>query len=259
MGNLRKNLAIVSGSEADAEKLTNAFCYLEDFSVLPALRMGEQVIALLNNRSVDAVLFDLFLSDMDGFAVLDRIEKLGLEKPPAMFAMTALTDDRLLSLLNNRVLYCFSKPLNYEIVSLRVSELLRAQEHLPMTQPTTLELMDRKISECIRAVGVPVHLKGYYYLRDAIRMYALFKNPVELCITTDIYPAVAKLYNTRATLVEHAMRNAIEIAWTRGNLNVIFDYFGYTVNDHKGKPSNLEFVAMIAERVRMQFRCARER
>jgi len=170
-----------------------------------------------------------------------------------------LTDDRLLNLLNNRVLYCFSKPLNYEIVSLRVSELLRAQEHLPMTQPTTLELMDRKISECIRAVGVPVHLKGYYYLRDAIRMYALFKNPVELCITTDIYPAVAKLYNTRATLVEHAMRNAIEIAWTRGNLNVIFDYFGYTVNDHKGKPSNLEFVAMIAERVRMQFRCARER
>ena len=78
-------------------------------------------------------------------------------------------------------------------------------------------------------------------------------------LTTDIYPAVAKLYETRATLVEHAMRNAIEIAWTRGNINVIFEYFGYTVNDHKGKPSNLEFVAMIAERMRMQFRCARER
>ncbi len=253
---MRKKLVIVSGSDGDAEKLANAFCYLEDFTVLPALRLGRQLIALLGNRSVDAVLLDLFLPDMDGITVLDHMADMGLPNPPAVFV---LTDDRLLNLLNNRVLYCFSKPLNYEIVSLRVSELLRAQEHLPMTQPTTLELMDRKISECIRAVGVPVHLKGYYYLRDAIRMYALFKNPVELCITTDIYPAVAKLYNTRATLVEHAMRNAIEIAWTRGNLNVIFDYFGYTVNDHKGKPSNLEFVAMIAERVRMQFRCARER
>ncbi len=259
MGDMRKKLVIVSGSDVDAEKLANAFCYLENFTMLPALRLGGQLIALLGNRGVDAVLLDLFLPDMDGIAVLDRIAELGLADPPVIFAMSALTDDRLLNLLNNRVLYCFSKPLNYEIVSLRVSELLRAQEHLPMTQPTTLELMDRKISECIRAVGVPVHLKGYYYLRDAIRMYALSKNPVELCITTDIYPAVAKLYNTRATLVEHAMRNAIEIAWTRGNLNVIFEYFGYTVNDHKGKPSSLEFVAMIAERVRMQFRCAQER
>lgn len=90
--------------------------------------------------------------------------------------------------------------------------------------------------------------QGYYYLREAIRIYAGAQSPYELNITTDVYPRVAEIFNTKPSLVEHAIRNAIEIAWTRGNLETLHDYFGYTVNDYRGKPSNFEFIAMMAER-----------
>jgi two-component system response regulator (stage 0 sporulation protein A) len=165
-----------------------------------------------------------------------------------VFVTTALADDRLLQIIKDRVIYCFTKPLKYEIVQLRVLEFLRVFEREAEKEDDVVDLLESQIASGIRALGVPAHLKGYYYLRDAIRIYALSGSPVDLSITNDIYPTVAKIYNTRPPLVEHAMRNAIEIAWTRGNQETIRAYFGYTANDHKGKPSNLEFVATMAQR-----------
>ena len=163
--------------------------------------------------------------------------------------MTALPDDRLLTRIKDQVLYCFTKPLQYEIVQLRVLELMHTVEMQETpASPNSDDILEKQIAAGIRAIGVPAHLKGYYYLRDGIRIYALCENRTEISVMRDIYPTVAKLYGTRPPLVEHAMRNAIEIAWTRGNLETIHAYFGYTINDYKGKPSNLEFIAMMAER-----------
>lgn len=249
---MKYSLLIAAADRSESLLLEQVFSSLAAFTVIGCAHSGAETLALLQKQNASVLLTDCFLPDMDGISLFEQIDVLNLTPPPTIFAMSAINDDRLLRLLNDKILYCFTKPVDPALVSLRVTELLRAAELTAPQAPTALDILNRCISEYLLMVGVPVHLKGYYYLRDAIRLYALSSAPVELNITTHIYPAVAITYQTRPMLVEHAMRNAIEIAWTRGNLDAIIELFGYTVNDHKGKPSNSEFVAMIAERVRMK-------
>ena len=245
---MKKNLLIASNNLADAKGIEGVFLHLEGIQLLPSVFTGRETIDTIFSRDVDLLILDLFLHDLDGISVLDFIGKLGEDRRPLVFVTTALADDRLLQIIKDRVIYCFTKPLNYEIIQLRVLEFIRVFEKETEKDDESVDLLESQIASGIRALGVPAHLKGYYYLRDAIRIYAMSGSPVGLSITNDIYPTVAKIYNTRPPLVEHAMRNAIEIAWTRVNLGTIREYFGYTSNDYKGKPSNLEFVATMAQR-----------
>ena len=143
---------------------------------------------------------------------------------------------------------CIARRILCSLIKHFTLEFMRLYERETEKADEVVDILESQIAAGIRAIGVPAHLKGYYYLRDAIRIYAMSESPVDLSITNDIYPTVAKIYNTRPPLVEHAVRNAIEIAWTRGNADTIREYFGYTIHDYKGKPSNLEFVAMMAQR-----------
>ncbi|MEG1525161.1 MAG: sporulation initiation factor Spo0A C-terminal domain-containing protein [Clostridia bacterium] len=245
---MQRKLLIACNNEEDAKGIESAFYNLEDIRLLPAVYSGRQAADSILTRDVDLLLLDLFLPDMDGLSVLDFIGQLSEDRRPLVFVMTALPDDRLIGSIKDKIVYCFIKPLRYEIVQLRVLELMRTAELEESRTNNEIDVLETQIAASVRAIGVPAHLKGYYYLRDAVRIYALSESPVEISITNDIYPTVAKMYHTRPPLVEHAMRTAIEIAWTRGNLETIHAYFGYTINDYKGKPSNLEFVAMMAER-----------
>ena len=245
---MKKNLLIASNNVADAKGIEAAFQSLEDIRLLPSVFTGRDAIDTIFARDVDLLILDLFLHDLDGICVLDFIGKLSEDRRPLVFVTTALADDRLLQIIKDRVIYCFTKPLKYDLVQLRVLEFMRLYERETEKADEVVDILESQIAAGIRAIGVPAHLKGYYYLRDAIRIYAMSESPVDLSITNDIYPTVAKIYNTRPPLVEHAVRNAIEIAWTRGNTDTIREYFGYTMQDHKGKPSNLEFVAMMAQR-----------
>ncbi len=245
---MKKNLLIASNNSTDAKGLEEAFFNLEEVRLLPTVFSGREAIDAIFSRDVDLLILDLFLRDLDGISVLDFIGRLSEDRRPLVFVTTAVADDRLLQVIKDRVMYCFTKPLKYELVQMRVLEFMRLFDRENERADELVDILESQIAAGIRAIGVPAHLKGYYYLRDAIRIYAMSESPVELSITKDIYPTVAKLYNTRPPLVEHAMRNAIEIAWTRGNLDTIHAYFGYTINDYKGKPSNLEFVAMMAQR-----------
>lgn len=245
---MKKNLLIASNNTSDATGIQEAFRDIEDIQSLPSVFTGRDAIEAILSHDVDLLILDLFLHDLDGISVLDFIGKLSEDRRPLVFVTTALADDRLLQVIKDRVIYCFTKPLKYEIVQLRVLEFMRLYERETEATDEVVDVLESQIASGIRAIGVPAHLKGYYYLRDAIRIYAMSESPVDLSITNDIYPTVAKIYNTRPPLVEHAVRNAIEIAWTRGNHETIREYFGYTSNDFKGKPSNLEFVAMMAQR-----------
>ena len=246
----QKTLLLACNNTEDACGLENVFSGLAELRLLPTVYNGNDAIQALLTRDVDMLLLDLFLPQVDGLAVLRFVDQLNEDRRPLIFVMTSLPDDRLLYAIRDQILYCFSKPLRFEVVQLRVLEIMHTAELEETRETPQFDLLEAQIAAGIRAIGVPPHLKGYYYLRDAIRLYATCESPTELCITTDIYPPVAKLYGTRAPLVEHAMRNAIEITWTRGNLEVIHDYFGYTVNDFKGKPTNLEFVATMAQRAK---------
>lgn len=245
---MKKSLLIASNNLADAKGIEAVFHHLDEIRLLPSVFTGREAIDTIFSRDVDLLVLDLFLHDLDGICVLDFIGKLSEDRRPLVFVTTALADDRLLQVIKDRVIYCFTKPLKYELIQLRVLEFIRIFERETEKDNELVDILESQIASGIRALGVPAHLKGYYYLRDAIRIYALSGSPVELSITNDIYPTVAKIYNTRPPLVEHAIRNAIEISWTRGNQNAIREYFGYTANDYKGKPSNLEFVATMAQR-----------
>ena len=245
---MRKSLLIASNNVVDAKGIEAVFQPLEDIRLLPSVFTGRDAINMIFARDVDILILDLFLHDLDGICVLDFIGKLSEDRRPLVFVTTALADDRLLQVIKDRVIYCFTKPLKYEIVQLRVLEFMRLFERETEKADDMVDILESQIASGIRAIGVPAHLKGYYYLRDAIRIYAMSESPVDLSITNDIYPTVAKIYNTRTPLVEHAMRSAIEVAWTRGNTDTIREYLGYTSGDYKGKPSNLEFVAMMAQR-----------
>lgn len=245
---MQKSLLIASNNPSDAKGIEAVFHHLEEIRLLPSVFTGREAIDTIFSRDVDLLILDLFLHDLDGICVLDFIGKLSEDRRPLVFVTTALADDRLLQVIKDRVIYCFTKPLKYELIQLRVLEFIRIFERETEKTDDIVDLLESQIASGIRALGVPAHLKGYYYLRDAIRIYAMSGSPVDLSITNDIYPTVAKIYNTRPPLVEHAMRNAIEISWTRGNQNAIREYFGYTAGDYKGKPSNLEFVATMAQR-----------
>ncbi len=241
-------MLIAGNNAAETAALEKVFSYLEDITLLPAVHDGRAAVDTILHHKVDILLLDMFLQQLDGLCVIEQVDRLAEDRRPLIFVMTDISDDRFLHRVRDRIIYCFVKPLQYELVQLRVLELSRTVYASAGAKEAKIDLLDRQIAADVRAIGVPAHLKGYYYLRDAIRIYALSNRPTEISITNDIYPMVAKMYNTRPTLVEHAIRNAIEIAWTRGNLDTIYEYFGYTVNDYKGKPSNREFVAMMAER-----------
>jgi len=239
---------IASNNLTDAKGTEAVFQNLGEICLLPSVFTGRDAIDTILARGVDILILDLVLHDLDGLCVLDFIGRISEDRRPLVFVTTALADDRLLQVIKDRVIYCFTKPLKYELIQLRVLEFLRVYERETEKADEVVDIVESQIASGIRAIGVPAHLKGYYYLRDAIRIYAMSDSPVDLSITNDIYPTVAKIYNMRPPLVEHAVRNAIEIAWTRGNMDAIREYFGYTVSDFKGKPSNLEVVATMAQR-----------
>lgn len=230
---MQKSLLIACNNTFESHNLEMVFRNLADVRLLPTVYNGDDATAAILTQDVDMLLLDLFLPGQDGLAVLSFIDNLSEDRHPLVFVMTSLPDDRLLYSIRDKILYCFTKPLKYEIVQMRVLEIMHTAEIETPRETTHIDILEAQITAGIRAIGMPPHLKGYHYLRDAIRIYALCESPTELSITRDIYPTVAKLYNTRPPLVEHAMRNAIEITWMRGNLEKIHDYFGYTVNDYK--------------------------
>ena len=247
---MQKTLLIACSNAQDVRGLESAFCNLTEVRLLPPVMSGRDAIDALLTQDVDILLLDLFLPERDGLFVLEFIDKMNEDRHPLVFVMTSLSDDRLLFTIRDKIVYCFTKPVQFEVVQMRVLETMHTAELATHRDTNDDDVLERQIVVGIRAIGMPPHLKGHYYLRDAIRIYATCETPTELSITRDIYPIVAKLHNTRPPLVEHAMRNAIEITWMRGNLSKIHDYFGYTVNDYKGKPTNLEFIATMAERAK---------
>lgn len=247
---MKKNMLIACENREYIQGLECAFHNLENITLLPTAVNGDEAIHTILTSDVDILLLDLVLPEAGGIYLLNLLDRLSEDRRPFTFVMSPVSDDRLIFPLRDKIMYCFIMPVDYEIIQLRVLEMMRTAEMQSGRLLMDLDLLEKQIAASVLAVGVPAHLKGYYYLRDAIRIYAMSESPLEISITNDVYPAVARIYNTRPQLVEHAIRNAIEIAWTRGNIDTLHAYFGYTINDYKGKPSNREFIAMMAERAR---------
>ncbi len=212
---------------------------------------GEELLRMARTLRPQVLVMDLVLSGLDGLGVL---EQLGTDRPRVLvlsaFARSAF-GDRLPELGAD---YFMLKPCRMSSLMDRIRQL--AQTAAPEDAGTGREeperqRLERQITGIIHEIGVPAHIKGYQYLRDAIGL-AVEDMEVINAVTKVLYPTVAKKFGTTASRVERAIRHAIEVAWDRGDLETLQKYFGYTVSNAKGKPTNSEFIAMIADRISLE-------
>lgn len=225
------------------------------FETVLTAKDGERVIGALDASRFDAVLMDAFMSNGDGIEVLEHINSSPAEKPLAVLISSVSSPDFEEQMINAGADYYFIKPVNPASVAKRIARLAswKTEKKKRELAPFTDSDMDVVISDIMRQIGVPAHIKGYHYLRTSIKLSV---NDSEMLgsVTKLLYPTVAKMYNTTASRVERAIRHAIEVAWDRGDVDVLSSYFGYTIQSQRGKPTNSEFIAMIADKIKLSMR-----
>lgn len=246
---------IADSAEDFCMGLMQALQRSDGFQVIGTASDGEQAIRLIGERKPDVLVLDLMLSKQDGISVLKAIS--GMERRPVTLATSAfLTEYVSNAAANLGVRYLMLKPCDMSALVERLEEI-RGGESLRYPAPrradkTSIESM---VTGIIHEIGVPAHIKGYQYLREAI-IIAVNDMDVINAITKVLYPQVAKTFQTTPSRVERAIRHAIEVAWDRGDLDVLQRIFGYTISNSKGKPTNSEFIALIADKLQLQLKSA---
>ena len=219
-------------------------------------RNGETVYGKLEQDAYDAVVMDAFMPSADALEVLERINAHLIKKPVCVVVSGVDTQ-----LFENQVLhagadYYFIKPVNAEAAAKRIEGLLQWQSAAGAKSGAAMsDNIDVVISDIMRQIGVPAHIKGYKYLRTSIRL-CIEDSDMLGSVTKILYPTVAKEYGTTASRVERAIRHAIEVAWDRGDVDVLSSFFGYTIQAERGKPTNSEFIAMIADKLKLMYHFA---
>lgn len=221
---------------------------------------GRKLLEMIEQHKPDAILSDIFMPGIDAVGVMNSIFTSGSLYNPLYFVMSGFSSSRLESeALNAGAAYFFIRPFDFSILADRVMQMtgqtrkndVIIRHNAPVTD-SDLEVM---ITEIMHQIGVPAHIKGYHYLRDAI-IFSI-KNPEMInAITKLLYPGIAKKHSTTSSRVERAIRHAIEVAWDRGNIDVLNSYFGYTIHTNRGKPTNSEFIAMISDKLRLRLKIA---
>ena len=252
---MHTSVIIADNAEEFCAKLSAALQRTEGFQVLGTATDGEQAIRLVTERKPAILVLDMMLAKRDGIAVLKAIADLP-QRPLVLATSGFITDYVASSIAALGVQYLMLKPCDMSALVERLEEL-RGGDHTrqnskPGTGQTNIETM---VTSIIHEIGVPAHIKGYQYLREAI-ILAVEDMDVINAITKVLYPQVAKTFGTTPSRVERAIRHAIEVAWDRGDLDTLQRFFGYTVSNTKGKPTNSEFIALIADKLQLQLKSA---
>ncbi len=219
---------------------------------------GARLLEMVKTEMPDIVLADVFMPNLDILGVMKNIKESNIKNKPMVMAMSAFDNGRLeKELIDAGVEYYFLKPFDINTVAERIIQLSGwKNEKSPIVvrdnvvTDTQLEMM---ITDIIHQIGVPAHIKGYHYLREAI-ILSIKNSDIINSVTKLLYPTVAKKHSTTASRVERAIRHAIEVAWDRGDIDVLNSYFGYTIQNERGKPTNSEFIAMISDKLRLKLK-----
>ena len=221
-------------------------------------KSGTQLLEKIKSEKPDVVLADIFMQNLDILGVLDAIHKTDAASRPMVMAMSSFDNPRLeKETLEAGASYYFLKPFDINTMAERIIRLSGWRNEISpvvvkdnvVTDPE-LELM---VTEIIHQIGVPAHIKGYHYLREAI-ILSVKNSEIINSVTKLLYPTVAKHHGTTSSRVERAIRHAIEVAWDRGDIDVLNSYFGYTIQNDRGKPTNSEFIAMISDKLRLRLK-----
>ena len=249
--------------------------YLEkqqDMEVIGIAKDGNEAIDMITNTTPDVVLLDVIMPHLDGLGVLENINKIKSSKKPICIMLSAVGQDKITQrAIDLGAEYYVVKPFDIELLIKRIRDIkfykssqsnnFTAKEtkqqyiEIPSQNLKGQDNLEALVTNVIHEVGVPAHIKGYQYLREAIMMVV---NDIDVInqITKSLYPQIAYKFNTTPSRVERAIRHAIEVAWGRGQQDAVENIFGYTISASKGKPTNSEFIAMIADKLRLELKSA---
>ncbi len=224
------------------------------FQIVGTAADGEQAIRQILERKPDVLVLDLMLAKQDGISVLKAIANM--DRKPVTLATSGFVTDYVASASANLgARYLMLKPCDMTALVERLEEIRGGESLRNPIHRTDKASIESMVTSIIHEIGVPAHIKGYQYLREAI-IIAVNDMDVINAITKVLYPQVAKAFSTTPSRVERAIRHAIEVAWDRGDLDTLQRFFGYTVSNTKGKPTNSEFIALIADRLQLQLKSA---
>jgi len=240
-------------------KMTMLFGIYE-FSTIPVAKDGLKVCEAIRQHRPEIVLMDVFMPQLDAIGVMREIGRDNSIKSPLFFVLSPIDKpDLQRDLLLSGASHYFIRPVDYDFMVEYCVEKAKANVEtgsIPIitaaggSRHVDLEVM---VTDIIHQIGVPAHIKGYHYLRDSIMLVIESPDIIE-SVTKRLYPTVAKRASTTASRVERAIRHAIEVAWDRGDVDTLNSYFGYTIHNGRGKPTNSEFIAMISDRLRLKLR-----
>lgn len=237
-----------------------------DIEVVGVARDGLEAFELITTKVPDIAVLDIIMPHLDGLGVLEKINSVPMSKRPLFIILSAVGQDKI----TQRALalgaeYYVVKPFDMEVLVSRIRQL-KDLNQVAMTKPDYINdvrmphysshparSLEAEVTSIMHEIGVPAHIKGYQYLRDAIMMVVKDIDIIN-SITKQLYPTIAREYNTTPSRVERAIRHAIEVAWSRGQVDTIDSLFGYTINLGKGKPTNSEFIAMVADKLRLELK-----
>ena len=247
---------IADSAEDFCHALSGALQHTEGFQVLGTATDGEQVIRMVTERKPAVLVLDMMLPKKDGISVLKTIHSLP-DRPLVLATSGFITDYVASCVAGLGVQYLMLKPCDVSAVVERLQEIRgNDRQKLPVKSSGGQTSIESMVTSIIHEIGVPAHIKGYQYLREAI-ILAVEDMDVINAITKVLYPQVAKTFQTTPSRVERAIRHAIEVAWDRGDLDTLQRFFGYTVSNTKGKPTNSEFIALIADKLQLQLKSAK--
>ena len=224
----------------------------EDMEVAGEAANGAEALRLLSEKRVDVMLLDIIMPQLDGYGVLEQMQLLPAETRPRVIALTALSrEDFIHRALRLGVDYYMVKPADMQAIAARVRDAARQQEIVaadPLPFPVAARSVDDRLSNIFLSLGIPAHIKGYQFLREAVKL--VLDNPDSINrITKELYPTIARRFGTSASKVERAIRHAIEVAWSRGRVDTLNKAFGCRVAHPEEKPTNGEFIALIADKL----------
>ncbi len=259
------NVAIADDNERMLRLLENIVSGDRDLNVVGTAKDGEAAYKLIKDKEPDVVLLDMVMPKLDGIGVMDRVHNEGgLKKTPSFLIISAVGHEQITeTAFAHGADYYIMKPFSNEMVLNRIKSIRNVRTMPDMKMVNAYETvkkesspekdLESEITTIIHEIGIPAHIKGYQYLRDAIMMSVLDMDMLN-SVTKVLYPGIAKKYHTTASRVERAIRHAIEVAWGRGKMDTIDEMFGYTVSNYKGKPTNSEFIALVTDRIRLQMK-----
>ncbi len=250
----KTKILVVDDSQEVREKLSAMLKEMPEVDLIGTAANGMCAIDMIANKKPDLVLLDIIMPQLDGFGVMEYLVEHNIM--PEVIVISALTQENFIfRALNLGAKYYIAKPFESESVKGRIRDVISLKKGIsPVSinkENRSASSIDEKISSVFISIGIPAHIKGYHFLREAVKM--VVENPDSINrITKELYPGIARKFNTSSSKVERAIRHAIEVAWTRGKIENINELFGFKVYGKNDKPTNGEFIALIADKLTLE-------